>query len=59
MLPGTAGTVLGWAARDRPLLGAGERHPPAPAQPPWVGGTGTGEELLGVLCKWPGMATCC
>lgn len=48
LLPGTAGTLLGWVARDRPLLGAGKKHPPAPrlAQPPWVG-MGSGEEPWG------------
>lgn len=58
MLPGTVGTVLGWAARDCPLLGAGESHPPAPTQPPWEGDReqrGAG----GVFCKWPGTVKCC
>lgn len=46
MLSGTAGTMQGWAVRDRPLLGAGKRHPLAPAQPPWAG-TGSGKEPWG------------
>lgn len=30
VLPGTMGTVLGWAARNHSLFRAGERHPLAP-----------------------------
>ena len=48
MLPGTVGAMLGWAVKDRPLCGAGERHPLAPAQSPWWGGrTGSREEPWG------------